>query len=319
MFHSHTTGPQAPTNSKRDNSGQARGKQQATAFARGPAIPGSLQRAPRPACINMHRPSTREVPSAANRVFRTAMAPAPLSDVNAGRVCHLDAEADRRSRGKGRAAGTQARTIQLPQAPSAWIRAGDRHQPWIIGVPRTLADGQAGERRGRTARHCAAVNGCLGTSVSLPGITLSDEEVRENALGPAVNWSPNLGVFAVSAAGVLCAFPAWWTRYLDSVSAARMAQIPLSLLYLELSSYVAERCSATCQRRRRPGQARRRQGRLQIMTDLRGRRLDAHYDTGRPDLGILRAMSRRARGTLVYVLGSARPGQEAGTNLTNSR
>ena len=53
--------------------------------------------------------------------------------------------------------------------------------------------------------------------------------------------------------------------------------------------------------------------------DLRGRRLDAHYDTGRPDLGILRAMSRRARGTLVYVLGSARPGQEAGTNLTNSR
>jgi hypothetical protein len=44
-------------------------------------------------------------------------------------------------------------------------------------------------------------------------------------------WSPNLGVFAVSAAGVLCAFPAWWTRYLDSVSAARLAQIPLSLLF----------------------------------------------------------------------------------------
>ena len=56
-----------------------------------------------------------------------------------------------------------------------------------------------------------------------------------------------------------------------------------------------------------------------IAADLRGRRLDAHYDTGRPDLGILRAMSRRARRTLVYVLGSARPGQEAGTNLTNSR
>ena len=53
--------------------------------------------------------------------------------------------------------------------------------------------------------------------------------------------------------------------------------------------------------------------------DLRGRRLDGHYDTGRPDLGILRAMRRRARRTLVYVLGSARPGQEAGTNLTNSR
>jgi hypothetical protein len=27
---------------------------------------------------------------------------------------------------------------------SAWIRAGDRRQSWIIGVPRTLADGHAG-------------------------------------------------------------------------------------------------------------------------------------------------------------------------------
>ena len=54
---------------------------------------------------------------------------------------------------------------------------------------------------------------------------------------PAVIWSPNLGVFAVSAAGVLCAFPAWRTRYLDSVSAARLAQIPFSLLFLELRGY----------------------------------------------------------------------------------
>jgi hypothetical protein len=52
----------------------------------------------------------------------------------------------------------------------------------------------------------------------------------------AAIWSPNLGVFAVSAAGVLCAFPAWWTRYLDSVSAC-LAQVPLSLLFLELSGY----------------------------------------------------------------------------------
>ena len=54
---------------------------------------------------------------------------------------------------------------------------------------------------------------------------------------PAVIWSPNLGVFAVSAAGVLCAFPAWWTRYLDSVSSARLARSSLSLLFLELSDY----------------------------------------------------------------------------------
>ena len=32
-------------------------------------------------------------------------------------------------------------------------------------------------------------------------------------------------------------FPAWWTRYLDSVSAADLAQIPLSLLFLELSGH----------------------------------------------------------------------------------
>ena len=44
-------------------------------------------------------------------------------------------------------------------------------------------------------------------------------------------------VFAVSAGGVLYAFAAWRTRYLDSVSARRLARIPLSLLLLELSGY----------------------------------------------------------------------------------
>jgi len=38
--------------------------------------------------------------------------------------------------------------------------------------------------------------------------------------------------------GVFCAhFAAWWTRYLDSVSAASLARIPLSLLFLELIGY----------------------------------------------------------------------------------
>jgi hypothetical protein len=55
---------------------------------------------------------------------------------------------------------------------------------------------------------------------------------------PYLEWA-NLGVFAVSAAGVLCAFPGWWTRYLDSVSAACLAQSPLSLLLLELIGYCA--------------------------------------------------------------------------------
>jgi hypothetical protein len=26
----------------------------------------------------------------------------------------------------------------MPQAPRTWIRIGDRRQPWIIGVPRSL-------------------------------------------------------------------------------------------------------------------------------------------------------------------------------------
>jgi len=61
--------------------------------------------------------------------------------------------------------------------------------------------------------------------------------VARRARVAAVIWSPNLGVFAVRAAGVLYVFPAWWTRYLDSVSAARLTQIPLSLLFLELIGY----------------------------------------------------------------------------------
>jgi hypothetical protein len=32
-------------------------------------------------------------------------------------------------------------------------------------------------------------------------------------------------------------FPAWWMHYLNSVSAAEPVQIPLSLLFLELSGY----------------------------------------------------------------------------------
>src|SRR5690349_12233247 len=57
-----------------------------------------------------------------------------------------------------RAAGTQSRTIQQPRAPWTWIRARDRYQPWITGVPRTPVDGHAGERCGGADCHGAAVN-----------------------------------------------------------------------------------------------------------------------------------------------------------------
>ena len=67
--------------------------------------------------------------------------------------------------------------------------------------------------------------------------TRNDREAWENALGAAVIWSPNLGVFAVAAAVFCVLFPAWWTHYLYSVFAAEPVQVLLSLLFLELSDY----------------------------------------------------------------------------------
>jgi hypothetical protein len=46
-----------------------------------------------------------------------------------------------------------------------------------------------------------------------------------------------LGVLAVAAAGVLCAFLCAVDAYLHSVSAADPVQVPFSLLFLELSRY----------------------------------------------------------------------------------
>ena len=56
---------------------------------------------------------------------------------------------------------------------------------------------------------------------------------------PPVISSPDLGVFAVAAAGVLCAFSCVVTHYLNSVSAASPVRTSLSLLYLELIGYQA--------------------------------------------------------------------------------
>ena len=59
----------------------------------------------------------------------------------------------------------------------------------------------------------------------------------DSAHRPAVISSPDSGVLAVTAAGVLCAFPACWMHYLNSVSAAIPAHTSLSLLFLELIGY----------------------------------------------------------------------------------
>jgi len=63
----------------------------------------------------------------------------------------------------------------MPQAPRTWIRAGDRRQPRIIGVPRTPAAGHAGGTPRQNRPSLRSSKRLPGTSVSLPGITLSDE------------------------------------------------------------------------------------------------------------------------------------------------
>ena len=83
----------------------------------------------------------------------------------------------------------------------------------------------------------------------------------------AVNWSPNLGVFAVRGRGcfvciscVVDALPGQCLRRTPDTNSLVAAVFRTKRLW-------RERCSATCQRRRRPGQARRRQGRLQITAE----------------------------------------------------
>jgi len=87
---------------------------------------------------------------------------------------------------------------------------------------------------------------------------------EECARRPAVIWSPNLGVFAVSAAGVLCAFSCVVDALPGQCLSRRSGASPLVAAVFRTKRLRHERYSATCQRRRRPGQARHRQGRLQI-------------------------------------------------------
>jgi hypothetical protein len=78
---------------------------------------------------------------------------------------------------------------------------------------------------------------------------------------PAVISSPDLGVFAVAAAGVLCAFPGV-VGALPKHCLRRKpgTHISLSMPLLELSGYGSSVVRLQCLRRRRPGQVRCRQG-----------------------------------------------------------
>src|SRR6201987_2610808 len=80
----------------------------------------------------------------------------------------------------------------------------------------------------------------------------------------AVISSPDLGVLAVAAAGVLCVFP-WVVDALPAQCLRRRARTSsLFAAVFRTKWLLRERCAATCLPRRRPGQAQRRQGRLQI-------------------------------------------------------
>ena len=66
-------------------------------------------------------------------------------------------------------------------------------------------------------------------------VTERSVQLRSNARRTAVISSPLSGVSPVTAAGVLWALAAAWTHYLNTVSAADLVLIPLSLLFFEFS------------------------------------------------------------------------------------
>ncbi len=75
----------------------------------------------------------------------------------------------------------------------------------------------------------------------------------------------------------------------------RLRANPLVADAFRTKRLLGEHCSATCPRRRRPGQARHTQGGLQITAVLRARRLESDQDAGRLDVRVLRGEGQ-ARG-----------------------
>jgi hypothetical protein len=69
-------------------------------------------------------------------------------------------------------------------------------------------------------------------------MTLSDGKVMATArVAAVVISSPHLGVFAVTAARALCAFPYVVDALPEQFLPADLVRSPLSLLFLELSGY----------------------------------------------------------------------------------
>ena len=105
-------------------------------------------------------------------------------------------------------------------------------------------------------------------------------EPASHAQVAAVISSPDLGVSAVAAAGVLCAFPCVVDALPEQCLRRRPSTNPLVAAVFRTKWLLRERYSATCQRRRRPGQVRRRQGRLQITAVMEGARLSGLASNG---------------------------------------
>jgi hypothetical protein len=112
-----------------------------------------------------------------------------------------------------------------------------------------------------------------------PEPTTSPNAVTDGGGGPtcgsqvaAVISSPDLGVFAVAAAGVLCAFCCLADALPEHCLRRRPRANLLVAAVFRTKRLLPEPCSVTCQRRRRPGQARRRRGGLQITAAMRGYR-----------------------------------------------
>jgi hypothetical protein len=94
---------------------------------------------------------------------------------------------------------------------------------------------------------------------------------------------PNLGVLAVAAAGVLCAFCCVVDALSEQCLRRRPSTNPLVAAVFRTRRLLRERCSATCPRRRRPGQVRHTQGGLQITADLCPSRFTLGTRPGRTD------------------------------------
>ena len=105
----------------------------------------------------------------------------------------------------------------------------------------------------------------------------------------AVISSLDLGVFAVAAAGVLYAFSCVVDALPEQCLRRRPRANPLVAAVFRTKRLLREGCSATCPRRRRPGQARHTQGGLQITADMGDHRLRADQDCRRPELDVLLA------------------------------